>query len=436
MKRLFILITLGLTLGNASAQPTIQLHRLEDALSIVEKQSLYIGISHLQLKAAQNDKKTAIGALLPSITAAANSDYNISLPVQVIPASFFGGPAGSTKEVKFGLNYNSALNFQAEVPLFHADKWAQLNANSASLAQAKADLDQQRRQWKIRVTQTYFSCLLTAEAIRLNESLDSSAIALYKATLLRYNQGLAGKVDLNRTENLMYSNRQQTKSLKLSYDLALQNLAVQLGYPATTPISIDDRLSTYSRVNAELSSSIDQLPAVRSAFAAETAALWRWKQQQRSVLPKISLNAKYGFNALGNEWLSSNDTRYQTSSVGISLSMPLFRGGQNDALNHKMKQQVAIARLQREIQQQNAENEQLEWQKRLKERVEASLVNKKRNDLSEESYLLSLQNYDQGIISLDQLFSILQEHVQARNSYLQSLADAAQFSNCLFLNQQ
>lgn len=83
----------------------------------------------------------------------------------------------------------------------------------------------------------------------------------------------------------------------------------------------------------------------------------------------------------------------------------------------------------------NSSQELQEWQIRLSEKSAAQKLAARRDEMAHQTLDLSLQNYDQGVISLDALFNIYNEYVAARNSFIQTSADAAVYSIYLSLSK-
>ena len=49
---------------------------------------------------------------------------------------------------------------------------------------------------------------------------------------------------------------------------------------------------------------------------------------------------------------------------------------------------------------------------------------------------LSIMNYDEGVISLGQLFNIYKKYAQSKNSFLQTKADALMYEQWLKIEQK
>jgi outer membrane protein TolC len=277
--------------------------------------------------------------------------------------------------------------------------------------------------------------------LKLNQELDSTATALFESTKARFERQLVSQIDINRAENLMHQTKQQTNQIDGNLKLAMINLSVSLGIPAEQKIEIQDRISNYQSENTQVNlPEISQLqvtnrPTVKAAEQNVMASQWKYRQQTYTMLPKLSLNSRYSFSSQGDNWLGSGSNNFDYGSIGVSLSMPIFKGRSNALNNKKAFYQLENARLQKEQTVLNASQELQEWQIRLNEKNTSKQLAARRNEMARETLNLSLQSYDQGVITLDALFNIYNEYVLARNSLVQNTADAAVYKVYLDLEK-
>ncbi len=381
-----------------------------------------------QRESGRRDQSAAWATLLPTVTFAGNSDYNLNLPVQLIPASIFGGPEGQFREARFGRDWNSSVGYQAELPLLHADKWAGVKLADATRKQNQEEQRELVRQTMMRGIQLYFGLLMQVEALKLNRSLDSASFLLYQTTEQRIKQQLASVLERNRAENLWRSFHQQLRSSEASLALMQKQLLGLAGYDSTSGPIVRDSLGAYLLAGNSLPPSLPQNPSLLASASAETAAFWRWKQQQRSVWPRISLTSRYNWAEQADAPLSAGANRFNYGTVGISFNIPLFRGGQNFYLNQKMRAQYELAKLRKENQAITAKLEIAEWQTRLTEKMDNRNEAWKRSQLMSKSVNMALAAYSEGVMTLDQVFAVYQEYAQAQQSALQTTADAALYA--------
>ncbi|MBV5346605.1 TolC family protein, partial [bacterium] len=68
---------------------------------------------------ANEKNREAKSTLLPKLTGFADYRYYTDLPYQIMPQEAFGGPAGTYKEIQFGVPQNLSTNLQLAMPLFN-----------------------------------------------------------------------------------------------------------------------------------------------------------------------------------------------------------------------------------------------------------------------------------------------------------------------------
>ncbi len=429
----FLLITLLLCTTVAQSQTILR--NISDAHQLAMHQNPGVLSSNIQEKMARFDRKSVGSAYLPSIQAQAQSDYNVELPVQLIPTEIFGGPAGGFQEVRFGRPYNSSASIDFSQPILQADKLAQIVA--ARHTEKQGQLEQQFNRVGVlqSVSRAYFSVLILRESLQINRNLDSTAQVLYLNTKARYAKELLSKIDLNRSENLWLQMHQQTLKLEAELQIALKQLSTLLNIADEKTIQIDDQLQNYSnsveveRVNPE------QRLSYLAAKEAEAAAKWRWKQQSWSRLPKLSLNSRYTFASQGDTWLGNGSNNFQFGTIGLSLSVPLVKGGNQHWQSRKSQLGFEMSQLQTEQALFKADAELQDWLIKSKERSVAAELAKRRDLLSAESLKLSLLSYEQGVVSLTEVFNAYNEHSQARNAWVQAAADATLYRLLLDLEK-
>ncbi len=420
-----------LAISSFGQAQSIQLTSLPAAIQLAEQNSFQLKQLEAQTQFLKYDQRIASGALLPSLNSSASSDYNLELPVQLIPAEIFGGPAGSFQEVRFGQNWNSNLAFQFEAPIVHADKLAGRQMAVENRLAAEWDAKSVKNNYLRNVAGVYLNILIIRNAIEINNELDSTANLLYNTTKQRFNEELNSVADLNRTENLMLSNYQQTRALKASENIAINQLKMLLGFESEKVIEIIDQLNNYAPDFTLQSGKPIHRNQVLSAEHQLNSAKWNYKKSQYAWLPKLSFNSRYTFANQSNRLFSEDGISYRFGTVGLSATMPLFGGFVK--YNQQKKAALNYQAAEFNLNQIKIESttELSEWQIRLKEKSDAKILAERRAMLASKTLELSIMNYNEGFISLDQLFNVYGEYAQSKNNYLQILADAIKYETWL-----
>src|SRR5688572_22801155 len=113
MKKVFLLLTIACTWGYS--QTTFK--TLDECLAHSRQNNPALKINDLNHKVSQERIRAAWAALLPQVKAFDNFDNNLSLPVQLVPAQFLGGPEGEYAKVQFGTQYSISYGAEASLSL-------------------------------------------------------------------------------------------------------------------------------------------------------------------------------------------------------------------------------------------------------------------------------------------------------------------------------
>jgi outer membrane protein TolC len=430
------LIIILLLFGFVSAQNIVELYSLQQALGLAAKQNLVLKGLEWQRKISHTEVSQSQSGLWPTINLNANSDYNLNLPVQLIPASVFGGPVGTFREIRFGRNWNNSVAGDFTWAFLQADKYAQSRSGTLVGTQTVWDRQEQRRKIMIEVASNYLQILILQETQNLNLMLDSVASLLAENTHALYLRSVGNKVDWQRAQNLKIQQHQQSIQIETQKKIALRKLAASLNLPDSISLKVVEMLPLKNQQSPFERMDPHQLPAVKSARVGIELSKWKYRQTAWSAWPKLSLNSRYTFAEQTDYLFSKSANRFSYGTIGMSLSIPILKGRSQQLLKHKAKYQWELARIQYLQQEKQAALEIQEWQDLWNEKSQSLQFAEERDKQAENNLILSTDSYFVGLISLDQLFNIYSEYAQAHNNYLQVLTDKILYQSCLELSLQ
>lgn len=110
-----ILVFLFTVTGFSAVQA--QVWTLQQCMDTAKVYNKALEMSRNNIAISQQKRKEASANLIPKITANTDYKYFTDLPTQLMPASVFGGPAGTFKETQFGVPHNINANVQLTMPL-------------------------------------------------------------------------------------------------------------------------------------------------------------------------------------------------------------------------------------------------------------------------------------------------------------------------------
>ncbi len=245
----------------------------------------------------------------------------------------------------------------ATMPLINAQLWQSLAISGESVDLAVEKARSSRLEMVNQVKQAYYAALLAKEANHVYKSVYDNAVQNLELTQKKYNASKASELDLARAKTTVANAVPNLFNSENSIYLSLWQLKAIMGIDLEAEIDVKDSLLVYSEGmssvlnDSELSlsgnSTLRQLE-IQADQLANTV-----KMQQYAYLPTLSLAFSYSLNAMTNDFKFEEYHWTPYSYVGLSLSIPIFSGGQR--LNDLRQTRVQANQLS--IQRENTERQ-------------------------------------------------------------------------------
>ncbi len=335
------------------------------------------------------------------------------------------GSAGYTRSDSDGQDGGpsdrASMGLSAQYPLFSgfADR-ARVQQSEAALNRATADWIGAQADVSATLRRAFLRLLYAQERVTMAESIADRRSQNLDLVQLRFDSGSENRGSLLRT-------KAATSQAKSDLEQARRGVAVQQR-ELSNAMGQSDKDSwvvqgDWTSVEPETDPLWNELaratPSVRAAEASVESSKASVVIARGAIVPDLSLRG--GIDRSGDDWPPDNDSW----SIGATLSVPLFAGGQN--INKLASANAALR--QSEAQLQTAEQNALldlktAWtnlrdaQQRRTVQAEFLEASEVRAEIAREQYangLLSFQNWDQ----------IEDELIQSQQSLLSSDRDAA-----------
>jgi protease secretion system outer membrane protein len=244
-------------------------------------------------------------------------------------------------------DYDSYVSsFSLQQPLFDYEAYSRYRKGVAQALLADERFRSQSQQLLLRVLEAYSGALLAQEQIGLARSQKRSYHEQFKLNQRQFERGNGTKTDTLETQARFNLAQAQEIEAQDNQDSALRELERLVG----TPLEIGDleRLTEHftvrplqpNRYEAWRDLAMAQNPELASMRHAVDVAQYEVEQNRAGFLPRLGLYASSGKSKSGSE--NTYNQRYDTDSVGIQLSIPLFSGGETLAAtrqsSHRMQQ--------------------------------------------------------------------------------------------------
>ena len=315
---------------------------LEDALRIALSENASVKVADMEIERTGYARKGTYASLFPQVSG--SGSYQRTIKKQVMYMDFdLGGMAGaaggdsgsgsSAGGFEVGRWNTWSAGISASMPLVNAQLWKNLKISGENVELAVEQARSSRLETVNQVKQAFFSCLLAKKAFEVYKSAYENALANCEQIQRRYNAQKASELDLTRAKTTLANAIPSVYDAESSVILALWQLKAVMGVDLDTDIDVAGDLDDYAQhmlydLDASESLSLENNSTMRQlAIQAEQLAD-AVKVQQYAYLPTLSLSFNYSLNAMTNDFKFSEYKWSPYSFVGLSLSVPIFSGGQ------------------------------------------------------------------------------------------------------------
>ncbi|WP_128548465.1 TolC family protein [Larkinella soli] len=378
-----------------------------------------VRVAQYQKEVAHQQAREAVSGYLPQVNGSGSLDDNIKLQTTVLPAGF-AGP--EPLRIALGSKFQTSVSASVDQPIFDKTLLLGLKANKPN--QERADLNERQTREDViySISSNYYQVLVAQEQIALlKDNLNQTEQVLNVLKLQRDN-GVIQPVDFDRTEVNYNSTKSQLTLAENSLNLALNRLKFQMGMPQDQNLMVSDSLMQ-SRLPAIETNGFEARNLTSFRLSENELTLQRLNLQrtQAGYLPKLSLNARYGSLALGNELGPSLNRFVGFGSVGLRLTVPIFDGFKRDAQIQQSKLNVQTLQEQQRL---NVASYQLQFnnaQTQL-QKSQTQVQNDDRNvKLALKVYEVTTLQYKQGTKPLTDLINAETSYRQAQTNFVNSL---------------
>ena len=280
---------------------------------------------------AQKQVWETITTGLPQVSASANYNWFLNLPVSLIPGEFFGGEPGTYMPVKFGQDYSADFGFSVSQQIFDGS-WlvgvssAELYLNLAKQANEKTEIDIRNA-----VAQAYYTVLIS-ERYRevMMENLENST-RLYEETKVYYDNGFREEQDVDQLRILQKNAENEVLRSNRELKIAKTVLKYTMGYNLNQQIDLTDDLDVFvsplvkemNTIDLEMVDHIDYRLAQSNFEVSEKL----YRLEKVAYLPRFDAFYSYTRTSYGNKANLFKEQWFPSSLIGFQASIPIFNSG-------------------------------------------------------------------------------------------------------------
>jgi outer membrane protein len=336
------------------------------------------------------------------------------------------------------LNDPSAMdNYASQVwltwPLYDSGQtWYAWRQADMARQSEDASLARTRQEVIAKTVSAYTDMVLARHSVGVVDQAISTARAHLAMIEKRYENGLAVKSDVLRTQVHIAEMEQDKVTADSRLSMAESALNAVMGDDMTRRLCPQTPLFQADMESKELNEWIDlaigHRPDLMQLIFQEKIADSEIKKSKSEYLPSVSLNGGYEWDTEDFGDMADNYT------VGANVTINLFSGGQTlyktrEAVSrrHEIKAQIQALKQQVQLETEQAYRDVLTAEKRISAAKAAV-------ELSDEALRIIRNRYDTGLIPLVSLLDAELALYRSNNSYYQALKDHMQSRARLLLS--
>jgi outer membrane protein len=350
------------------------------------------------------------------------------------------------------LNASVSENLSNSKDKTNVDNWAASNGTSFSLStsmpiyqggtiknsikkselsvdQANVEVEIIQKSIILSIVQAYLDVLYTKESVDYYAEVVSASEKQVERSKDLFNAGSAVRKDLAQMEAQLASDNYSLTVAKNNLTSRTTELKQLLEIPVADTFEVSfpevqviDSLANFPTKLEAINAAISIMPEIKSSQVNNQIAEVNYKMAKSGYLPSLNLNAGYSTNyssslsgGFGNQ-LSNN----QLQQVGLTLSVPIF---------NRLSTKTSVQ--QSKISLDQAKLSAMETEKNLQQQVETIYQDavagiyryksaKTQMELADESYRLSEQQFNLGMINTVELLKVKTTLLNSRMELIQS----------------
>ena len=378
---------------------------LEDALKVALSENTSVKVADMEIERQQYARKGSYAALLPQVSASGMYSYalkkqkvyfgsdkqddeggssggggmagmmaSLMNPIMYYIEQLYAGTGvpfvpyvdpdagkesgGSSEPMEMGRTHSVTFGLSAQMPVVNFQLWESLRLTGDQVELAVEQARESRLGTVASVKQAFYGILFAKEAYKVYNSVYENAVENFRLTEMRYNAAKASELDLTRAKANVAAAIPNLYNAENSVELALWQLKAVMGVDLERNIDVAGTLEEYagqmfSDIAEGEGASLDGNSQLRQLAQQAEMLSRQIRMQQYAYLPTLALTFSYPYLTQSDIFNLSQWKWFPSSTIGLSLSIPIFSGGQR---YHAIKQ-TRVQADELDLQRENAERQ-------------------------------------------------------------------------------
>ena len=457
-----------LPVGMVKAQDTLTVS-LPKALEIAMSQSPTIKVANKEIERVSYSKKERKGGLLPTVSLSAayqralkkqkmyldgfdmsglidpqtfwiTNHLQEALPTLVIPGGVTAAhnayiaattaPKTGDGSIEVGRDNTFNTGLSASLPIIAPALWETLKLSDIELEQVNELARSSKISLYNQVTKAYYGILMAQDSYDVINRSYNNTIENAKIIHNKYKQGTVSEFEWIRADVQVKNVQSNLVSAESGVNMSKLQLKMLMGINMFTEINVEGKLSHFE------STMYGDFMKIDTAALKSNSDLKQFEIQKKqltqslriheaSLLPVLAASFNYQLMSMANDsnTLTKSQKWFPMSTLGVSLSIPIFQGGSKYYKDKQIKVQLSELDFQKANLERGIQLQALTFMDNIKKSLKKIESNKEGLRQAEKAVAISKKMYEVGSSTYLDLSNSELAYIQAGLMYNQSIFD-------------
>ncbi len=417
LKPVLALAALAMMATGAKAQDTLRV-TLQEAIQIALSENPTIKVADQEIQLKKEANREVLYGLLPEVSLVGSFSHTIEKQTVA-----FGDQV-----LKMGKLNSINGGVSASLPVFVPALYQSIKLTKTDVQLAMEKARSSRLDMVNQVTKAFYQLLLAQDSYAVLQKSYKQSEDNFNVVNAKYEQGSVSEYDKISADVQMRSLKPTVVSAGNGVNLAMLQLKVLLGMESDMPVAVVGNLKDYEmamftrQAQPRPEDIVGGNTTLRQLDLNKDMLQRNLKLKYTNFMPTLALSFQYMYTTMGDNWKFSKYDWFPYSTVGLSLSIPLFKGG-----NFSQVKQAKLQLKQLDMNRINAER-QLKMQAQsylnnMAASTEQVVSNKEAVLQAEKGRTIAEKRYEVGRGTILELNSSEVALTQAQLTYNQSIFD-------------
>ena len=417
LKPMLALAVLAMTATGAKAQDTLRIS-LKEAIQIALSENPTVKVADQEIQLKKEANREVIWGLLPEVSLVGSFNHTIE------KQSF----AMMGQVMRVGTMNNASGGVTASLPVFVPALYQSMKLTKTDVQLALEKARSSRLDMVNQVTKAFYQLLLAQDSYEVLKKSYKQSEDNYNIVVAKFEQGKVSEYDKISADVQMRSLKPTVVSAGNGVNLAMLQLKVLMGMESSIPVAVVGNLKDYEmamftrQAQPQPENIVGGNTTLRQLDLNYDMLQRNLKMKYTNFMPTLALSFQYMYTSMSENWRIFHYKWNPYATVGLSLSIPLFKGG-----NFSQVKQAKLQLKQMDLTRINTER-QLKMQAQsylnnMSASTEQVVSNKEAVLQAEKGRTIAEKRYEVGRGTILELNSSEVALTQAQLTYNQSIYD-------------